>query len=346
MKNKRKIILGTLFTLLILTLFGCGVNKRFSFVNAPVLTTKETVAAKMMSGYAANTVADMAVEEVALANGADYGAYEKKIIRTIDIVAESKEFDNALVYLKTQVNNNSGIIDNSYVDSGNMASDVSYRKNAHFSVRIPAEKANIFLKNVKSELNVTFEQESIRDVTDAYDDTESRKETLLIEEEKLNELLKKAKNIDDIIRIEEKLSEVRRDLQNIDGRLKRYDKQIDYTTINVTINEVTNLTDFVPKEDISRENLIKQLNKNLEATKRFVVNVCVFLFVHIPAICLILIVIIVFLLIVLIVRAATKPRDKKVEVKEKKKRVKKVKTKGKNVVKEEKNTENNNEQAS
>lgn len=336
---KRKIVLSTLFTLIILSLFGCGVNRRFGFMNAPMFKVAETGAAKAMSSYAAGN--DAVYEEAAVMDTA-YGTTDKKIIRTVDLVAESKEFDDALILIKSQVNNNSGIIDNSYVDSGNIASDTAYRKNAHFSIRIPAEKANNFLKSIKTELNVTFEQENMRDVTDAYDDTASRKETFLIEEKKLNELLSKAKNIDDIIRIEEKLAEVRRDLQNIDTRLKRYDRQIDYTTINVTINEVANLTDFVPKEDLSRQNLLKQLNKNFEATKKFVISLCVFLFVHIPAICLILIVIIIFLLIVLIVKAATRPREK-VATKERKKSTRKSKTQKKEIEEtknEEENTEN------
>lgn len=349
MKRIKKSILFIVSIVIILTLFGCGVNRSFPKLKAAnTFVTEEAVADYGARNYAPVPKMMMSNDgmEMETAASGDVPQAEKKIIKTIDLVSETKEFDTAINFVKQKVLSNNGIIDNSYVDSGNMTSGEEYRKSANFSIRIPTDKTISFLTDTKSKLNITFEQESIRDVTDTYDDTESRKNTLNIEEEKLNELLKKAKNVDEIIKIEEKLSDVRREIQNIEIRLKRLDKQIDYTTINLTINEVKDLTEYISKEDYSKENLIKQLNKNFEATKRFIINAGMYLFVHIPSICLILIVILVILLIIFAIRTAvsgTKKQKKSISANNNKKTARKKVVRGKKAKNEkvvEENTEN------
>lgn len=318
MKNIKKIIIGVFLTIFIVSLFACTVKPQNDYV------VKETAASSFggnVNGFARTSlkmaapmaVADMAVEEVAEVDG-EAGVSDRKIIKNVDINAETKEFDSALDWLKGYVTSYSGIIDSSYIDSGNMTS-VNYQRNASFTVRVPAEKLDSFLSNIGSKLNITYQHENVRDVTDVYDDTESRQKTLLIEEEKLNELLSKAKNIDDIITIENKLSEVRNELANISKRLKRLDKQIDYSTVTLSIVEVKDLSNIVNANDYSKENILRLMNKNFEETKQAVIAFGINVITHIPSICLVLIIIVVILIIIAIIRAIVSPKNKKVAAK-------------------------------
>lgn len=316
-KSIKSLTIGLLIIICILSLFGCRFN---NIAPQSGFIVKETAAYVGANGFNRASMKTMAaydmVEEAAVdyTAGAAYdadvnGVSGKKLIKTVDISSETKEFDKAIEFVKSYVESYEGIIDNSYIDAGNKA-DPNYRKNAHFSIRVPAESLDSFLCKIGDNLSVTFQQESVRDVTDAYDDTEQRKKTLLIEEEKLNELLKKAKTVEELVSVESKLSEVRYEIQNIENRLKRYDRQIDYSTINISIQEVRDLTDIVEKEDYSKSNLIKMLNKNLEDTKNFVIKTGVFLFTHIPAICLILICVVIVLIIIAIIRAGAGNKEK------------------------------------
>lgn len=315
MKKNRLYSQILLITLLILALFGCSVKSQNGSAEIP-MAVAETAAFSYGNGGFVNASMKTKGMTAAYTDGVSYEEDEtgvningKKLIKTVEISSETKEFDKSIEWLKSYIESFSGIIDNSYIDSGNKTNKY-YRKNAFFSVRVPAASLDSFLSKIGDNLNVTFQQESITDVTDSYDDTEKRKNTLLIEEEKLNELLRKAKAVEDLVAIESKLSEVRFEIQNIENRLKRYDKQIDYSTINISISEVIDLTENIEKEDYSKSNLIRLLNKNLEDTKKFVVKCAVFLFTHIPAICFSLIVIVIVLSIVLLIRNVKKKKPK------------------------------------
>lgn len=313
MKNFRKVFSLLICAITILTLISCGVNN-----SSPqsMMLRAETTAAAMYAGAGfsrANAkqaaVSDMAyaVEEVA-SDGAGYttsgsSTSDRKIIKTVDLNTETMQFDEAIEWIKSYVASFDGIIDNSYIDSGNI-NNKNYRKNANFNVRIPATKLDSFLNKIGDKLNITFRHENISDITDEYSDTESRLKSLKIEEESLNDMLKKAKNVEEMIKVEDKLSSVRTEIENITRRLNRFDKQITYSTVHINISEVKDLTEpQVPEDDFSKETLIKQLRKNFTEAKSFVMRLGANIFTHIPWIILGLVAILLILIITAIFKA-------------------------------------------
>lgn len=311
MKYYKKVFSLLISTFTILTLISCGVNNT---VPQSMMLRAETTAASMYTGAGfgrANAkmaaVNDIAVEEMAF-DGATYttsgsSLSDRKIIKTVDLNTETKTFDESIEWLKSYVASFDGIIDNSYVDSGNI-NDKNYRKNANFNVRIPAAKLDSFLSKIGDKLNVTFRQENISDITDEYSDTESRLKSLKIEEESLNAMLKKAKTVEEMIKVEDKLSSVRADIENITRRLNRYDKQVTYSTVHINISEVKDLTEpQVPEDDFSRETLVKQLKKNFAEAKNFVMRLGANIFTHLPWIILGLITVLLIVIICAIFKA-------------------------------------------
>ena len=310
MNNIRKVLSVVIVTFTILTLISCGVNNKASTQMA--LRMETTAASYVEAGFsksnyklAANTAA---IEEVAYAaeyDGVSGGSNvtDRKIVKTVSLNTETKKFDESVELFKSYVGSFNGIIDSSYIDSGNV-DNRNYRKNANFNVRIPAEKLDSFLDKIGNNLNVTFRQENISDITEEYSDTESRLNSLKIEEESLNSMLKKAKTVEEMIKVEDKLSSVRTEIENITRRLKRYDKQVTYSTVNVSITEVKDLTELESiEDDFSKETLVKQLQKNFEAAKTFVIRLGANIFTHIPWIILGLVAILVLLIITAIFKA-------------------------------------------
>ena len=91
--------------------------------------------------------------------------------------------------------------------------------------------------------NVTQKNESVEDVTLQYVDVESRKKALETEQDRLLELLSQAENMEDLLAIESKLSDVRYELESYGSQLRMLDNQIDYSTVNVDVDEVERVTD-------------------------------------------------------------------------------------------------------
>ena len=165
----------------------------------------------------------------------------RKLIRTVSLSLETKEFDSVLTNLSTKTTELGGYIETSSVN-GNSYSHHSTRY-ASYVIRIPADKLNEFVEVVSELGNVTQKNESVEDVTLRYIDVESHKKALETEQERLLELLSKAENMEEILTIESKLSDIRYEIENYESQLKTMDNQIDYSTVSVYIDEVERVTD-------------------------------------------------------------------------------------------------------
>ena len=308
----KKTALVFTMAIVILTLFACTVNSSKGTVVAE--TSVAAVDAYAARGFAAPTSYKVTMNDAigAYSTEESMDVSTQKITKTVDLSAETKEFDESLTWVREHVAKYNGIIDSSYVDTGSI-DDTNYRKNAYFSIRVPAESLDSFLNDVGGTLNVTFRNENTRDITEEYDDTEGRIKTLKIEEDKLNELMEKAKNVEDMINIESKLSDVRRELENLSKKLGRLDKQVNYSTVNMNIAEVKELSELTPSDDYSRENIIKLIKKNFEDTKMFFVSLFVYLITHLPAIISGLVILLVILIIIAICRALSGDKDVQVD---------------------------------
>ena len=165
----------------------------------------------------------------------------RKLIRTVSLSLETKEFESVLTNLSTKTTELGGYIETSSVN-GNSYSHHSTRY-ASYVIRIPADKLNEFVEVVSELGNVTQKNESVEDVTLRYIDVESHKKALETEQERLLELLSKAENMEEILTIESKLSDIRYEIENYESQLKTMDNQIDYSTVSVYIDEVERVTD-------------------------------------------------------------------------------------------------------
>ena len=165
----------------------------------------------------------------------------RKLIRTVSLSLETKEFDSVLTNLSTKTTELGGYIELSTV-SGNSYAHHSTRY-ASYVIRIPSDRLNEFVEVVSELGNVTQKNESVEDVTLRYIDVESHKKALETEQERLLELLSKAENMEEILTIESKLSDIRYEIENYESQLKTMDNQIDYSTVSVYIDEVERVTD-------------------------------------------------------------------------------------------------------
>lgn len=176
----------------------------------------------------------------------------QKLIKTVSMSMETKEFDPLLENIRSKVEELGGYIENSEI-SGSSYYSVQGNRYAWMTLRIPADKLDGFVTIVSELGNVTSKNESVQDITLRYVDVESHKKALETEQDRLLELLEKAESMEDIITIESRLSELRYELQSYGSTLRTYDNQVNYSTVSISISEVERVTPVIEEKTFFEE---------------------------------------------------------------------------------------------
>ena len=179
-------------------------------------------------------------------------ATSQKLIKTVSLSMETKEFDPLLENIRSKVEELGGYIESSEI-SGSSYYSVQENRYAWLTLRIPADKLEGFVTVVSELGNVTSKNESVEDITLQYVDVEGRKQALETEQARLLELLERAETMEDIIAIESRLSEVRYELQSYGSTLRTYDNQVNYSTVSIRISEVERVTPVIEKRTFLEE---------------------------------------------------------------------------------------------
>ena len=169
---------------------------------------------------------------------------QRKLIKTVELSVETKDYDNLMVSLEKQIEELGGYIESLGAYNGSYYSGRTNRS-ANITARIPAEKLDGFVKQIGEEANVVDRNESVEDVTLQYVDLDSHARMLEEEQERLLELLENAETIEDIITIESRLSEVKYQLESMKSQLRTFDNKVTYSTVHIYIDEVKELTPVV-----------------------------------------------------------------------------------------------------
>lgn len=105
-------------------------------------------------------------------------------------------------------------------------------------VKIPVQKAEVFMLEVEKLGTVTRREVTSQDVTAEYMDLELRCKNLRSLRDRFAELLKKAVKIEDMLKIESELARVTTELEEAQGRLNLLKNKVDMVRISVTFNSV------------------------------------------------------------------------------------------------------------
>lgn len=170
----------------------------------------------------------------------------QKLIKTVSMNMETKEFDSLLENIRSKVEELGGYIESSDISGSSYYSMYESRR-GWMTIRIPSDKLDGFVTVVSELGNVTGKSESIEDITLQYVDVESHKKALETEQTRLLELLEQAESMEDILTIESRLSQVRYELQAYGSKLRIFDNQVSYSTVDIDIREVERVMPVVEK---------------------------------------------------------------------------------------------------
>ncbi len=247
---KRKAYPILLALLLAFQLTGCGGGDGYAGgTSTNGSSTSSESADRDMGEYSE----DMPAERE---DGIDSGAGEidgsiydgSKLILRGSIQAEATDFDRALSAIEQQVAAAGG-----YIESSSTRGSTGARW-AELTIRVPREQFNSTFDAVGENCHVTESSRSSENVSESYYDSETRKAALEIKRDRLLALLEKAEKMEDIILLEDALSEVQYQIEALSGTLRNYDRLIAFSTLNVYLSEVRDLT-VVQKENTFLDDL-------------------------------------------------------------------------------------------
>ncbi len=242
--KRRNLTILTLVLCLLLSACG-GASKSEVYQNAAGAPAADMAVAETWSAAEEPMDNGLVMEE----SGAQQTAPEnRKWIVTMDISAETEDLDTMLEALAEQIKALNGYVENQSIRNGSKYDQSRYRR-AGLTVRIPADQVDAFARELEGYSNVVRSSKNLEDVTLRYVATESRVKALQTEEERLLELMSQAENMSDLLEIEGRLTDVRYELEQMTSQLRVYDNLVDYATVNLNIEEVTEYTP-VEKETV------------------------------------------------------------------------------------------------
>lgn len=229
----------------------------------------------------------------------------RKLIQKAYISVETENLDELLSNVENRVSELGGYIENSEIYNGSNYSNNRYR-NADMIIRVPANSFDSFIDNVGKISNIISSQKTVDDVTLKYVATESRVNALKAEESRLIELMAQAENLSDLLTIEERLTEVRSELESVTSTLRVLENQVDYATIELTVDEVKEYTDNAGSDSIWKR-IGKGFLKSIKNIGYFFKELFVFVVILSPYIFVVSVVVIA---VVFVVRTRKRKKQK------------------------------------
>ena len=220
----------------------------------------------------------------------------QKLVRKMWINAETEDLDALLQQVDEKMASLGGYAEKREVYNGSPSAARRYRR-ANITVRVPAEQLGNFTDAVTGLSNVTSCTESADDITLSYIATESRIVALETEQTRLLELLAKAENMSDLLKIESRLTDVRTELEKVASQLRLYDNMVSYATVYLELSEVKEYTVVTEPETIW-ERIGEGFMQSLKDLGEFFTELFVALIVGLPYLVILGVVITVFVLLI------------------------------------------------
>ncbi|MEM1509611.1 MAG: DUF4349 domain-containing protein [Thermofilaceae archaeon] len=102
-------------------------------------------------------------------------------------------------------------------------------------LKVPQEKFNKTLEELKKLASVIEVSTTARDVTEQYIDLEARLKALRAQEERLLQLLSQAKTVEELLKVEDYLTRVRSNIEWYEAQLKNLERSVQFSSIRVHI---------------------------------------------------------------------------------------------------------------
>jgi outer membrane murein-binding lipoprotein Lpp len=218
-----------LFAVILLVLTaGCLSENKSAFVDKPSIRNYDLATDSLQQKVTGENAANN--------DGGAATQVDRKVISTANLVIEvksAKEAFNEIINL-TQVQG--GFISNSYIY------DAGGRNNGQFTIKVPAKNFYTAISQIEPLGTLKTRQITGQDVTEEFIDLNARLDNLKKQEVRLQEILKIANTVKEVLEVEHELERVRGEIERLTGRMNYLGRSVEMSTISVTMTEPVPIT--------------------------------------------------------------------------------------------------------
>jgi hypothetical protein len=215
---KMKVMFLVLFTALLT--FGCSRKMEDGGLTQSAVFQKEAKILEMADQY--ETIAE---ESTGDSMSADLINVERKLVKSADVRVRVDNLEAADASVNDILKKY-----NAYAASTNIQENANY-----YSLRVPSPMYDVFLTEMNGIGRLINRSENTEDVTLRYYDLEGRLETKRELLRTFQAYLRRANNIEEILKVEARISELQYDIDGTGRQLRDLANRIDYSTVELTI---------------------------------------------------------------------------------------------------------------
>ena len=260
---KQKSYICAILAALFLVMSACGASSANSAMDMADAAAAEPAEAPAMeevatedayteeAGVVENAAAGGTTESTGLIQGAETGSLADKIIYTAYADLETTDLDQSIDTLNGLVEQYGAFLESSSVTGNNLldiAAGYRYGRCADFTLRVPKEHYSDFTAALDAVGNVVTLSSDAENITAQYSDVETQVKSYDTQEQRLLEIMAQADTVD-MIALESRLSDVRMEKDRLETQLQNWDRQVDYSTVTISLTEVEVLTPEPPAEE-------------------------------------------------------------------------------------------------
>ena len=219
---------------------------------------------EMMDYYAADELGYAPAMQAKTANGSgrtnnsetatesDAKETSEKLVYRGSVNLETLKYEETVKAVREKISEYKGIIEqeNSWDndDSWTYTDGRKRTKNRTLSLtlRIPTESFQSFMNDMEGTAKVTSKSQSVENISRRYNDNSIEIEALRVQQERLLKMMDEAETVEEMIMVEERLSEVQTSLNQKLSYQSSMDKDVQYSTISLNVNEVQ---EYTPAKD-------------------------------------------------------------------------------------------------
>ena len=257
----KKIICGFLAILVCLSLVACGSSSKESEYSAEA-PAADSGYVDIYDDYETAAEEPAAEEPVAEEGSGDSDTEStdvsgdqknnrlnaKKLIYKCEIKLETLEFEKTISELEKLITKYDAFLETENTFAGSTDS-YGYKSMGEYTatIRVPSEKYKAFIGETDGIGNLINRTQNVTNVSQEYSDLTVELEVLEAQKNDYLEMLKEAKKLEDmknIITISDKIASVSTKINKIKTRLNTIDNDVDYSYVNITIDEVSEVVEY------------------------------------------------------------------------------------------------------
>jgi viroplasmin and RNaseH domain-containing protein len=171
----------------------------------------------------------------------------QKIIREGSIAFETKDLKMSRAYIATLCKEFA-----SYIQAENNR-HTDDQLTTETTLRIPTDQYDEVVAKLEAHAyDLTVKNIRVVDVTEQYVDIQARLKTKYELEQRFLSLIKKAKNVEEVLSVEAQLSQVRYEIESMEGKMRSLNDRIAFSTLNVSFYQVIQLEQVKPPTYLSK----------------------------------------------------------------------------------------------